>query len=522
MLNFIPTAARTRCFSDEKLQKLYSSPAIIRDRSAFVEWMNNLTNEILGLSDIEGETSQLIAAAASFPATVQHAIGSTAVRDTYVNNSNFRPEPLKPSLDRIRSQHGNIFVADGTDHQSNSVAAGISSISSYIQVSSEEQISAENLSLNIPRDDGVNINNLSEDEPHSECHVATEFPTRMSVIAPYYFNSDDNNNRSHGRDEDLLERNEDTMPVHLACNVYSKVDDSSLMQNANIDVTETADDESEPERGLIILHKMEPLGTEPLHDNADGIFCFATESCLVSLRSSSISSACTSSIDTSHSCQIDDLATSTCLILPIDAVLETAFITDAGEKMLNKGQIELCDELDLSGHWQLSGKNSSGIQADYSPASVFTPKDAILCQEQRRGRSESIVESFTMETKGLSSLPHLRRDISSFSEARCQKNEEFYMNDSKVHFPRNMATERSTSQDEGCGDTVGYSTLGKSVDLSRMTFQVSKMALRIFPSIPIHIVIHASFSIVNLFRSIPSHLFSLNLSQKLKLITGHY
>ena len=96
------------------------------------------------------------------------------------------------------------------------------------------------------------------------------------------------------------------------------------------------------------------------------------------------------------------------------------------------------------------------------------------------------------------------------------------MNDSKVHLPRNMATERSTSQDEGCGDTVGYSTLGKSVDLSRMTFQVSKMALHIFPSIPIHIVIHAPFSIVNLFLSIPSHLFSLNLSQKLKLITGHY
>ena len=465
MLHFTFTAARTRSFSDHKLSKLYSSPAIISDKSAFVEWMNNLTNEILGLSDIEGETSQLIAAAASSQENEQHAIRRTDISGIFINNSHFRPEPLKPSLDMIRSLHRNIFVVDGTHHQSDSVAAGVLSSSSNIQVMLKQQISVENLPRNVPRNDGVDINDPSKDKAHTEYKAATELPTRMSLLAPSYLDSDDSKDQSRRRNEDLLERMDNTMPVHFACNVYSEVDDSSFIQSVNNDVKESAVDESAPERGQPSLRK---LRAESLDDHSDCVFGCAAESCLISLRSSSISSASDSSINTSLSYCECDLAAST-----IDAVLETAIINDAAGKMLDEGQIELCNEVDLSGHWQSSGKGTSTMRADYSPPSVFTSKEVNFCQKNWRGRSESNSESSTMETEGVSSLPYLRRVIASASEANGHKNEEFYMSGSNINLPRNMAMERSTHQVECCSDTVGYSTLGKSVDLSRMTFQVS-------------------------------------------------
>ena len=465
MLHFTFTAARTRSFSDHKLNKLYSSPAIISDRSAFVEWMNNLTNEILGLSDIEVETSQLIAAAASSQENEQHAIRTTDVSGVFINNSHLRPEPFKPSLDMIRSLHRNIFVADGTHHQSDSVAAGVLSSSSNIQVTSVEQISVENLLRNVLRNHCVDTNDPSKDEAHTEYKAATELPTRMSLLAPSYLDSDDSKDQSRRRNEDLLERMDDTMPVHLACNVYSEVDDSSFIQSVNIDVKEIAVEESAPERGQILLCK---LGPESLHDESDGIFGCEAESCLIKLRSSSISSASDSSINTSHSYRECDLAAST-----IDAVLETAIINDADGIMLDEGQIELCNEVDLSGHWQSSGKGTSTMRADYSPPSVFSSKKVNFCQEHWKVRSESNLGSSTMETKGLPSFPYLRRVIVSASEANGPKNEEFYMSGSNINLPPSVAMVRSPHEVECCSDTVGYSTLGKSVDLSRITFQVS-------------------------------------------------
>ena len=461
---FIYLAAGIRSFSDNKLQQLHQSPSITGDRSAFVAWMNTLTNEILGWNEIKSEKGQLMTAASLPTTNVQHAKNKVSFTDMHLNNSQDLREQSISSLDMLRSLHGDLSVVKGTSSSilhlqppSNGETTTRKEIAlgkSFVSIRGNADAERENLIA------------YTEDQLHIKCHERGTLPTWKSefvrgVTYEHPYN---------------LGRNEDLLPEEALDIEGKEVGDCCLIQcdqKPIVRIATTADD-FEPEKGLS-AQEFNAIEIGKLNDEFGDTFFPVAGSEVISSRSSSPSSAGHSSSCTPRPCSRTNSTVSSRSQSPLSTEVGAIASTNAVHEMVEGERKELCDEVDLSGSWQSSNRNNSFKRTDYSPTLVSSSKQEQYFAVDRIRQLSFNDENYIRETQELLTLPFRLEKIANptMTGATNNKHDELDMSGLFSAYSQNMPVKRSPNIEEHCGGIVESSKLGKSVDLSGMTFQVN-------------------------------------------------